>query len=762
MTTVTTTVKLWWEDNSRNKGFTVKEIAGKDDIPEDAAVRDANRTPRHSEVVCNNVTVGLFAFNDRQECTYLNPAAERLTGYSAAELNGRTLHDVVHHTRPDGSPYAIDDCPIGRALRQGIPAEGEETFIHKDGRLYPVAYTLSPIFEADGSLATVVEIRDISREKLRSIDDSDAVETINRIGRSIAAELDLQKLVQLATNATTQLCGAQFGAFFYNVINQNGEAYMLYTLSGAPAEAFAQFPMPRNTEVFAATFSGSGAVRSDDIRHDPRYGKNSPYHGMPSGHLPVISYLAVPIISRSGEVLGGLFFGHEQAAMFSERDERIVVGIAAQAAVAIDNARLYEAEQAARAEKEALLAHEQAIRSELERANRMKDEFLATLSHELRTPLNAVLGYATLLQSDGLTEDERHEGFQAIERSARQQAQLIEDLLDMNRIISGKIRLDVQLVDLPQIIDAALDTIFPSAEAKGIRVQKLIDPLAGPIKGDPGRIQQVVWNLLSNAVKFTPRGGKIQVLLERVNSHVEITVVDSGQGIAPEFLPFVFDRFRQADASTTRRYGGLGLGLSIVKQLVELHGGTVRAKSPGDGKGSTFVVGLPVAVVHPDDRLDDISRAHPKASQGESIPCDVLLKGVRVLVVDDEPDSCRLVQRILEDCEAEVSAAHSAKEGFQVFQRKQPFDVIISDIGMPEEDGYDLIRKIRALAEDKGGETPALALTAFARSEDRTRAALAGFQTHLSKPVEVNELIAVVANLAGRTTRLSNPPSSAT
>jgi CheY-like chemotaxis protein len=325
----------------------------------------------------------------------------------------------------------------------------------------------------------------------------------------------------------------------------------------------------------------------------------------------------------------------------------------------------------------------------------------------------------------------------------------------MNRIISGKIRLDVQLVDLPQVLDAALDTVFPSAEAKNIRVQKLIDPLAGPVKGDPGRIQQVVWNLLSNAVKFTPKGGKVQLLLERVNSHVEISVVDSGDGISPEFLPYVFDRFRQADASTTRRHGGLGLGLSIVKQLVELHGGTVRAKSPGEGQGSTFVVSLPVTVVHPDERPELSKRSHPKASQGENVPCDVLLGGVRVLVVDDEPDSCLLVKRILEDCEAKVATAHSTDEAMLVFERQhQPFDVVISDIGMPDEDGFDLIKRIRALPPHRGGRVPALALTAFARSEDRTRAALAGFQTHLSKPVEVNELIAVVANLADRTNRI--------
>jgi len=319
----------------------------------------------------------------------------------------------------------------------------------------------------------------------------------------------------------------------------------------------------------------------------------------------------------------------------------------------------------------------------------------------------------------------------------------------MNRIISGKVRLDVQLVDLQVVIDSALETIRPSAEVKELRVRRIIDPRAGLVRGDPNRLQQVVWNLLSNAVKFTAKGDRIDVSVERTDSKVEIIVADSGQGIAAEFLPHVFDRFRQADSSLTRQHGGLGLGLSIVKQLVELHGGTVRAKSPGLAQGATFIVSLPLAVLQGDAQDEVLESPSPRFQPAENINNMPDLAGVRILVVDDEADTCRLVGRVLEECRGEVDCATSAAHGLQLLASRK-FDVLISDIGMPEEDGYQFISKVRRLGEARGGNIPAVALTAFARSEDRRRAAMAGFQTHLAKPVEALELIAVVANLAGR------------
>ncbi|HJX26975.1 MAG TPA: ATP-binding protein, partial [Thermoanaerobaculia bacterium] len=387
------------------------------------------------------------------------------------------------------------------------------------------------------------------------------------------------------------------------------------------------------------------------------------------------------------------------------------------------------------------LETERQARAEAERVSRLKDEFLATLSHELRTPLNAILGWAQILQMKQRRDEVLDQGLAIIERNARLQTRLIEDLLAMSRIVSGKVRLDVQGVNLAAVVEAAVAAIEPSMEAKGVRLEKVIDPSPGPVSGDPGRLQQVLWNLLSNAVKFTPRGGKVQVILRRVGSCLEISVCDTGIGIPRDFLPHVFERFRQADASSTRMHGGLGLGLSIVKQLVELHGGTVRAESEGEGKGATLTVTLPLASVK-----HDLDRRVVTSDQDWETPS---LAGISVLVIDDEADARDLIRRILTEREAEVATASSAAEGVAAIRRKPPH-VLLSDIGMPEADGYEFIRQVRALGEEFR-RIPAVALTAFARSEDRRRSMLAGFQMHLSKPVEPSELAAVVASLAGRT-----------
>jgi PAS domain S-box-containing protein len=387
-------------------------------------------------------------------------------------------------------------------------------------------------------------------------------------------------------------------------------------------------------------------------------------------------------------------------------------------------------------------------RKQAESANRLKDEFLATLSHELRTPLNAILGWSQMLQNDYLDESQKRKAVGIIERSAKSQNQLIEDLLDVSRIITGKLRLEVRAVDLSNVISAAVEAVRPAAEAKNIRLQTLLDPQAALISGDPDRLQQIVWNLLSNAIKFTPKDGRVQVRLERVNSHVEIVVSDTGKGIESEFLPYVFDRFRQSDASRTRRHGGLGLGLAIVRQLVELHGGTVSVSSEGEGRGTTFTVNLPLLPM----RIEPESEAapvYPTARTIESHDCPPELSGLHVLLVEDEADSRDLLYLVLHSCGAEVATAGSAAEALELI-KSEKFNVIVSDIGMPEEDGFSLIGKIRNLSNEQGGNVPAIALTAYARAEDRVRAIRSGFQMHIAKPVEPAELIAVVANLAGR------------
>jgi PAS domain S-box-containing protein len=388
---------------------------------------------------------------------------------------------------------------------------------------------------------------------------------------------------------------------------------------------------------------------------------------------------------------------------------------------------------------------------ELSRANRLKDEFLATVSHELRTPLNAILGWATMLRSKQLDGATMNRAIETIERNARAQNQLINDLLDVSRIITGKLRLNVRPVVLVSVIESALDSICPAAEAKNITIQSILDPAAGPVSGDPDRLQQVFWNLLSNAVKFTPKGGRVQIRLERINSHIEVTVSDTGQGISPEFLPHVFERLQQADSTTTRAYGGLGLGLAIVRHLVELHGGRVQVESAGEGKGATFIVNLPITIFRPE--LADIERVHPTVSDTAPPISLTRLDGLKVLVVDDETDARELLATLLRQSGAVVTAVASVREAFAIVTQSsfdQRPDILVSDIGMPGEDGYLLIRKVRALAPEQGGRIPAIALTAYARTEDRIKALAAGFQSHIPKPVEPAEFIAVISNLIDR------------
>ena len=392
------------------------------------------------------------------------------------------------------------------------------------------------------------------------------------------------------------------------------------------------------------------------------------------------------------------------------------------------------------------LESEQHARGIAETASRMKDEFLATLSHELRTPLNAILGWATMLGRADLGVERVQQGAEVIERNARAQSRIIEDLLDMSAIVSGKVRLDVETVDLAALAHVGIETARPNAEAKGVALEARIESVAGTrVRGDPHRLQQVIWNLLNNAIKFTPRGGRVELRLARRGPHVELSVSDTGEGIAAEFLPHVFDRFRQADASTTRRHGGLGLGLSIVRQLVELHGGTVRVESRGRGKGATFTVCLP-------DTAGVEESAAPAPERGKVQALDVVsddsgrLQGLRVLVVDDDRDARELVRRLLEACNAVVRTAGSAREAFAALEDGE-FDVLVSDIGMPGEDGYALLQRVRSLPPGRNGDIPAMALTAYARGEDRVKAIRAGFHLHAAKPVDPAELIAAVANL---------------
>ena len=658
-----------------------------------------------------------------------NAAAERMFGYTPAEAIGRSIRMII----PGDRQFEEDN--VLAKIRAGEAVTHYETIrLRKDGTAIPISLTVSPIYDETGVVVGASKIaRDITeraRLEAAAAEHAAITQKLAEVGAMVASSLDRDSIVQKVTDTARELTHAEFGAFFYNVHDpSSGDTYMLYTLSGASKEAFAGFPQPRATAIFGPTFRGEGTVRLDDVTQDPRYGKSGPYFGMPAGHLPVRSYLAVPVKGLSGTVLGGLFFGHSQVGRFTAQHERLVEGVAAWASVALENARLYV---------------------EAQEANRIKDEFLAVLSHELRTPLNAIVGYARLLRGGILSGEKAVRGLETLERNATWLTQIVEDVLDVSRIVTGKIRLDVQPVELPLIVDNAVATIQPAADAKAVRVQTIVDPRVGPVSGDPDRLQQVAWNLLSNAVKFTAKGGRVQVRLERVNSHVELVVSDTGIGIRPEFLPFVFERFRQAEAGTTRKTGGLGLGLAIVRHIVEMHGGTVQAASAGEGEGATFRVRLPLMIVHPTG--PDVRREHPRTERREALTSLAGLGGIRVLAIDDEEDALTLLRVVLESAGADVTTIASPASALEQIDALSP-DVLIVDLGMPGMDGFEFIARIRASANAKIRDLPAAALTAFARSEDRTKALRSGFEMHLAKPVDPGELVASIATLVRRAQR---------
>ncbi|MBA3949492.1 MAG: GAF domain-containing protein, partial [Acidobacteria bacterium] len=513
------------------------------------------------------------------------------TGTTPADMAGwgwKSVHD------PAALPGVIELWSA--SLSTGEPFEMEFPLRGADGQFRVFLTRVAPFRDSSGEIVhwfgtnTDVQYRRDAEKSLR--EQAATLEALNRTGTRLAAELDLDRLLQTATDAGTQLTRAQFGAFFYNTIGDEGESDTLYTLSGVPREAFERCRMPRNIDVFGPAVRGEGIIRSDDITKDPRYGTSAPYGGMPEGDLPVRSYLAAPVRSRSGEVLGGLFFGHAETGVFTEQSEDLLRGIAAQSAIAIDNARLYSQVQT-------LLRSEREAREEAEHGSQLKDQFLATMSHELRTPLNAVLGWAHMLDSNALSDDKRRSAIDAILRNTRIQSHLIEDLLDMSRIMTGRLRLELDVIDVRGVVEAAIDIVRPMADAKGVTVALAIEDGCCTVKGDANRLQQVVWNLLSNAIKFTPRGGHVGVhLRETATGQLELSVADNGTGIDAEFLPHVFERFRQGDGAITRGVsglGGLGLGLSIVRSLVEMHAGEVSAHSDGAGTGARFLVTLPIA-----------------------------------------------------------------------------------------------------------------------------------------------------------------------
>jgi PAS domain S-box-containing protein len=660
----------------------------------------AEITARRLAAIVTSSNDAIIGKNLNGIITSWNSGAELIFGYSAEEMIGTSITRLIPSDRQE------EELEILSRIRRGERFDHFETLrLAKDGRQLNVSITVSPIKDSTGHVIGASKVaRDITERK-------DAVER------------ERQLLAETATANNKFRAFFEQGPLFAGIMALDGsiiEANRLsleacgYTREQVVGKRFWDCPWWRQSEdlmqqiKLAVAETAAGQIFEAEM----------PYF-VADGSQRMVRLIVIPIKDEAGRIT---FL----------------------APTGSDITDLKRAES----QRDDLLQAERAARTAAERASLLKDEFLATLSHELRTPLNSILGWSQIMRNKSADSELIAQGLEVIDRNARAQAEIIEDLLDMSRIISGKVRLNVERVDLSSIVQAAVETARPTAETKGIRLQTVIDPLDGVVvSGDGNRLQQVLWNLLSNAVKFTPSGGRIQVLLERINSHLKISVIDTGDGIAPEFLPYVFDRFRQGDASTSRRHGGLGLGLSIVRQLVELHGGSVGVKSDGPGRGSTFTVSLPLTVVqlYPDPAT---SRRHPRQPFLGKTNVNVEIEGVRVLLVDDELDARALLKRILEDFQAIVTVAESADEAIEFLQAGK-FDVLVSDIGMPGEDGYSLIRRIRSLGAARGGDIPAIALTAYARGEDRIKAVAAGFQMHVAKPVEAIELVTMIAGAWG-------------
>ncbi|HEV2800914.1 MAG TPA: response regulator [Pyrinomonadaceae bacterium] len=585
------------------------------------------------------------------------------------------------------------------------------------------------------------------------------------LGQELAAERDPEQVLEKFCRAARDIVGAEHAGV--GVLEDSGQSLRYYCHCEVCAWDDGRQRSPLVSEnVLEQLLEDGRPLRLSDAA-----GTLEAEH-LASPRISMDSFLGAPIVVAA-HAHGWLYLSNKlNADEFTEADERLTVTLATQVASAYENARLYTEAQRHAEElqqevterklveeaRARLLVREQAARAEAERANRTKDEFLATLSHELRTPLTAILGWTHLIRGGNLDESMMTRALETIERNARAQSQLIDDLLDVSRIITGKLSLDFRPVELASIIEATIDTVRPMAEAKSIRVRPQLHTTHCVVSGDPARLQQVVWNLFSNAVKFTPEGGRVEVNLSCDERHVQLDVSDTGQGISPDFLPYIFDRFRQADGTTTRKHGGLGLGLAIVRHLVELHGGTIRAHSDGDGRGATFTLSLPLASALNENDLEverkaeiteDTAAASINGNASPSLAQADVLGGLRILVVDDEADTRELVQEVLVRQGAQVCVCESAAEALRALAAWKP-DLLVSDIGMPVEDGYELIKQVRRFDAEHQGQIPAVALTAYAGPDDHRRALAAGFQTHLAKPIEPKALVETVARVIGR------------
>lgn len=649
--------------------------------------------------------IGITIGNEQGEIIDANDAFFDLIGRDPNTTEALTMERL---TPPEQLP--TDRRAFSLMRKTGRYGPWEKTLLRVDGAPVPVLMGIAQLPESENRwVGFVLGLQELKRIELELREEKETLETITRVNQEISAELLSKGVIRTVVDTSTRLCGARWGAFITNPESSSLEELSHGSLPFDPGSALSR------------TVSAGELVRLEDAAHH-----------FPVREDPLVrSYLGVPLISRSEEILGGLILAHPQPARFGSREEQIVRGLAAQAAVAIDNARLFE-----EARREKTVAEE---------ANRAKDSFLASLSHELRTPMTAILGWVGMLEI-GIEGKEHDEAIWAIQRSARTQAQLIEDLLDVSRITSGKLRIEPQPVALRSVLEDAIDAILPQFAHHGVSIDVASESLDGIIvSADRARLQQALWNLLSNAIKFSPENGRVEVRTAVTPSSVTIEIQDWGEGIDPEILPRIFERFRQADASTTRSFGGLGLGLAIVEYVVETHGGTVKAESPGRGLGSTFSITLP---------RSDATVADREAQGGDDL---VPLTGRKVLVVEDEPDVRSFVAILFRQCGATVVDVDSAAAAIEALETSSDFHVIVSDIAMPKQDGKEMIRRIRQMPTYASG-LPAIALTAHARPEDRDEILAAGFNRYHIKPIDPGDLTRAVHDLTQSSSRAAAQP----
>lgn len=662
------------------------------DVSEIVAARD--ELTREKELLATTlVSIGdaVIVTDPQSRVTFLNTEAEHLTGWTKADAVGRPLSVVFRivneHTR------RVAENPVEKALRLGavVGLANHTMLLRSDGIEFLIDDSAAPIKDQGGLIFGVVLVfRDVTDQRKAYGTREELAAIVEYSGEAIVTK-NLEGIIQTWNASAQELFG-------YRADEIVGKAVTTII----PPDR-----LEEEEQILSRLRRGLRAERLETIRiaKDGR-------------EIPVLLTVS-PLKNAEGEVVGA---------------SKLIQDIS-------DRKRIEQ-------ERQQLLVREQALRSQAEEAGRIKDEFLATVSHELRTPLSAILGWATLLKRGDLDEIVAIRGVDAIERNAKAQAELIEDLLDVSRIISGKLRIDVKPVSLVPIVEVAIDTVKPAADAKAIRIEVSMDQSLNHLRADSARLQQVIWNLLSNSIKFTAQGGVVQIKVRRSASMAEIVVKDTGIGIEPEFLPFVFDRFRQADASLTRKHGGLGLGLSITRHLVEMHGGTIEAESEGVGRGATFTVKLPIPAVALSDVGSDSVKDESQPNQATAAEAPDL-RGIRVLAIDDSADTRELLSIALEKHGASVITASSAREALDLLAGWKP-DVLVCDIGMPEEDGYDLIRRIRQLPKDEGGNIPAVALTGYVRIEDRMRALESGYEMFVPKPIEAGELCTIVSGLLER------------